>query len=194
MVALALKQGVSRIDLLQGEDMRDERGSIDLAGGNQPQQRIAVTAIHTAGFEGQVFAVHIGQRKHLRGIIQRHNRDCCIRPGTFPRKAEAVRRAGDLEHYIRSAVTTVAAHKFQRMRRGNGQHIGIVRLQEAQPRGILLAYDDAAGVVQQGAQQGADSGRPGADDEYGILGLDIGNASIRQPSAQPPLGSVQLLT
>ena len=73
-VAALLKQIVRRFNLIQRENMRDERCGIQLTVFNQPQDFCGVAAIHAAGLEREVLAVHIGQRKRLRLVVQCNNR------------------------------------------------------------------------------------------------------------------------
>ena len=156
--------------------MRDQRGGIQLARGNVPQDGRAVAAVHAASLERQVFAVHVGQRQHLRLVVQRNDRDDRVRAGALPCEAEAVRCARTFDHDVRAAVAAVVAHKLERVRGRNGQHVRIVLLHEASPRGVAFAHDDAARAVQQGAQQRTDTGRPGADQEHGVGRLDFRDA------------------
>ena len=46
--------------------MRDQRLGIELAFGNEPQRFFAVTAVHAAGLEGQILAVHIRHFTQIR--------------------------------------------------------------------------------------------------------------------------------
>ena len=56
--------------------MRDQRLGVQLALRNKLQDLSAVTAIHTARFKCQVFAVPFRQRQYLAAIIQRD--DGCL--------------------------------------------------------------------------------------------------------------------
>ena len=47
-----------------------KKGGVNFLGSDEAKGFLAVAAIHTAGFEDQVFAVHIRQRKHLWAIIE----------------------------------------------------------------------------------------------------------------------------
>ena len=53
--------------------MRDQRLGVQLALRNKLQDLSAVTAIHTARFKCQIFAVHFRQRQYLAAIIQRND-------------------------------------------------------------------------------------------------------------------------
>ena len=46
--------------------MRDQQLGVELALGNELQRILAITAVNAAGLEGQILAVHIGQRQCLR--------------------------------------------------------------------------------------------------------------------------------
>lgn len=81
----------------------------------QTQDFGAVAAIHAAGLKGQIFAIHIGQRQHLRSVVQRNDGDDCVGARAFPCQPETVLCACDLEHDIRAAVTAVMPHELQRM-------------------------------------------------------------------------------
>ena len=59
-VAALLKQIVRRFDLIQWENMRDERCGINLAFRNQPEDLGTVAAVYPARLEGEVLAVHVG--------------------------------------------------------------------------------------------------------------------------------------
>ena len=64
-VALIVKQFIRFIDLRERIGIRDQRLGIELALGNELQRFLAITAVNAAGLEGQIFAVHIGQRQGL---------------------------------------------------------------------------------------------------------------------------------
>ena len=141
------KQGIGRVDLAEGEDVRDQRGGVQLARGDQPQDLGAVAAIHAAGLEGQVFAVHLGQGQHLRPVIQRDDGHDRVRPRALPRHAEALLRARDLEHHVRAAVGAVLPDEFQHMPGRYREHIRVVLLHEAAPRGVGLAQNQPPGLA-----------------------------------------------
>ena len=55
--------------------MRDQRLGIEFALGNELQSFLAIATINATGLEGQILAVHIGQRQGLRLVVKRHHRD-----------------------------------------------------------------------------------------------------------------------
>ena len=55
--------------------MRDQQLGIELALGNELQRFFAITAVHATGLEGQILAVHIGQRQDLRLVVKCHHED-----------------------------------------------------------------------------------------------------------------------
>ena len=64
-IQLIFKEVVSLLNILQLIAVGDQRGSIDLAFFDEGKDLGAVAAIDTAGFEGQVFAVHFRQGQSL---------------------------------------------------------------------------------------------------------------------------------
>ena len=87
IISSFLEQIIRRFNLIQRENMCDERCSIQFAALDQPQDFCGVAAVHAAGLEREVFAVHIGQRQRLRLVIQRNDSDDRIRSGALPREA-----------------------------------------------------------------------------------------------------------
>ncbi len=57
------KIGIFR-DIFQFESMGNQRCGIDPACFDEGEDFGAITAVHAAGFEGQVFAVHLRQGHH----------------------------------------------------------------------------------------------------------------------------------
>ena len=64
--------------------MRDEWRGVNLSLLNQAKHFLAIASVHTTGLEGEVLAIHIGQRKHLGLVIKSHHRYNSIRAGTLP--------------------------------------------------------------------------------------------------------------
>ena len=89
-IQLILKEVVSFFNILQLVAVGDQRGSIDLTCFNEGKNLSAVAAIDTAGFEGQIFAVHLRQGQGLGLVVESHHRDDGIGPGAFPGQAEGV--------------------------------------------------------------------------------------------------------
>ena len=81
---------VSILDILQLIAVGNQRGGIDLAGFNERKDFGAVAAVDAAGFEGQVFAVHLRQGQGLGFVVEGHHGDDGIGPGAFPGQPEGV--------------------------------------------------------------------------------------------------------
>ena len=54
---------------------------------DEAQNLRTIAAIYAARFEGQILAVHFGQRQHLRLIVERHNRHNRIWASEVPTRA-----------------------------------------------------------------------------------------------------------
>ena len=65
--------------------MRDERSGVNLSRFNKAKNFLAIASIYATGFESEILAIHIGQRKHLRLVVKGHHRYDGIRTGTLPR-------------------------------------------------------------------------------------------------------------
>ena len=72
--------------------VRNQWCRVNLARLDKAQNLRAIAAVHATRFEGQILTVHLGQRQHLRLIVQRHNRHNCIRTSALPREAEGILR------------------------------------------------------------------------------------------------------
>ena len=64
-IQFPLEHPVRLLDILQLIPVRNQRRGVDLALFDEPQDLGAVAAVHAAGFEGEVFAVHVGQGNGL---------------------------------------------------------------------------------------------------------------------------------
>ena len=93
--------------------MRDKWLGIELALSNEFQRFLAIATVNAAGLEGQILAVHIGQRQSLCLIVKRHHRDDGIRARALPRKLEGVLCSGNLKHHVCTAVIAVLANKIK---------------------------------------------------------------------------------
>ena len=153
--------------------MRDERRGVNPSFGNEAEDFGTVASVHPARLEGEVLAVHIGQRKHLRTVVERHDGDRGIGAGTLPRQAEGVVGSRHLQHHIGTTVVGVRADELRTALRLRQQHVGIVGLHEGTAFGRLLAHDDTLGALQHRAEQGADARRSGTDDKHGILRRNV---------------------
>ena len=70
----------------------------------------------------------------------------------------------------------MGTHKGGAVLRLHGEHLRVVLAEELQAAFVLFAHDDALGAMQHNAQQGADAGRPCAEDQHSILGGDFRDA------------------
>ena len=122
--------------------MRNQRLGIKLAFSNELQRLLAVAAVNTAGLEGQILAIHIGEGKSLRLIVQRHHCYDCIGTRTLPCKFECALRAGNLQYDIRTAVIAVLTNEIKAIFRRDRQHIWIVLVHEFDAVLVLFANDN----------------------------------------------------
>ena len=148
------KDAVAFFNVGKRAAVSNERRGIDLALLDRQTQGFgAVAAIHPTGFENQVFAVHIGQRQRLRAVVEGYDGHGGVGPGTGPCHAEGIRRAGHLQHRVRSAMVGMLTHKgFQRFRR-RGEHLRVVAAHEGQAQWVCVAYDHTARMLEQYALQ-----------------------------------------
>ena len=65
-VQFVLKDAVGFLNLTQWKTVRDERSGVNLSRFNKAKDFLAIASIDPTGLEGEVFAIHFGQRKHLR--------------------------------------------------------------------------------------------------------------------------------
>ena len=161
--------------------MGDERFGIDPAFCNETQRFFTVAAVHAACLEGEIFAIHLRQRQDLRLVVQRHHSHNGVGSCALPRQPEGGVRPCHFQHHICPAVVAVGPHKGGAVLRLHGEHLRVVLAEELQAAFVLFAHDDALGAVQHDAQQGADAGRPCAEDQHSILGGDLRDA--RRPKA-----------
>ena len=70
-IQFVFKEVVSLFDILQLVAVGDQRGCVDFACFDEGKDLGAVAAIDTAGFEGQVFAVHFRQGQSL-GFVKEY--------------------------------------------------------------------------------------------------------------------------
>lgn len=87
--------------------MGDERGGVYFALFDEGEDFGAVAAVHSACFEGQVFAVHVGQGEKLGGVIEGYDGDGGVGAGTVPCQVEGVFGSGYFEYDVGSAVVAV---------------------------------------------------------------------------------------
>ena len=164
--------------------MSDQRRCINLALLDQTEDFRAVAAVHTSGLEGQILAVHIGQRECLRLVIESNYRHNSIRSGTHPRKLEGVLRSGNLQKYICAAVIRVGVDIILTFLRLAKQHISIVFLDKLRSYRIFLAYNDPLRLFQHHAKQRTNTGRSRPDDQNCIFICDLGDTSRPESRCQ----------
>ena len=149
--------------------MCDKRRGVYLAFFDQTEYLGAIAPVHATGLEGQVFSVHIGQGKHLGAVVESHHGDDGIGACTLPRQTEGVVGSCHLEHDVGSAMIATPQHNLPAILRLHHLYVRIMFTHKAYSFRRFLANNDAAGVLEHHAKQGADSGRAGADDEHRIL-------------------------
>ena len=164
--------------------MGDEGQGVQLTLCDEAQGLGAVAAVHTTGLEGQIFAVHIRQRQGLRPVVERHHRYDSVGAGALPCQTEGGLRPRYLQHHIRAAVVAVGLYEGQTVLRRDGEHLRIVAVEEADAALVLLAHDDAFGLLQHHAQQSADAGGACPNDQYRVLRRDLGDARRPEASGQ----------
>ena len=101
-----------------------------------------IGVVHSAGFEDQVFAVHVGQGQDLRTVIERHDRDDGVGACAGPGHAEGIGGSRHLQHHVRAAVVGVPAGKRFHLVWQNGKHPGIMPVDKRQPDRVRIADDD----------------------------------------------------
>ena len=137
--------------------MGNEGRGVQLSRRDQVQNLLAVTAVHAAGFEGEILPVHLRQGQELGPIVKRHHRHHRIGAGALPGQAEGLLRPGYLQHPVRAAVVAVGLCEGQHLLRPHRQHLGIVLPDKPETRRVLFADDDLLRRFQQHAQQSADA-------------------------------------
>jgi len=125
-VPAVLKEGIGFVDALECIGMGNERGSVDLPCRNQLQCFGTVAAIHAAGFEGEIFAIHLRQGQRLGTVVQGHHRHDGIGAGALSGHAESLIAAGHLQHHICTPVVTVCLHQIGHLLGTDRQNFRIV--------------------------------------------------------------------
>ena len=172
-VPAVLKEVVGGLDVPQGERVGDEGRGVQMSRLNEGEDFAAFAAVHAAGFERQVFPIHLGQGQHLRTVVQGHHRHHGVGTGALPGHTEGLRRAGYLQHRVGAAVGAVCPHRFQDLLRRSRQDLRKVIADEVQPAGVRIADDDLPGPLELYALQGADARGPCADDQNSVLRPDL---------------------
>ena len=188
--------------------MCDKRRCIEFTDLDNPQRFSTIAAVYSACFKDEVFAIHFRKRQNLRLIIEGDHCNHSVGPGILPRHTEGILAACCFENYVRSAIGTALPENFRKVFRFCCENLRIMLPYKLQAPRIFFTDDHLPGRPKQHALQGADSCRACANQQDGVFGLDFRDLggpiasgknvacppSIRQPSAQPPFGSVQLFT
>ena len=154
--------------LVQRETVGDERRGVDLPVGDETENLSAVAAVHAAGLEGQVLAVHVGKGEHLGTVVEGNNGHYGVGAGAFPSKAEGVLCPGNLEYGVGSSVYAFPEDGGAAFFRSGDENVRVVLADEAAAFGGFFADNEAARMFQPGAKEGANPCRSGADDENGV--------------------------
>ena len=112
-VQFILEQVVCLGDVGEFVTVRNQWRSVNLARLDEAQNLCTIAAVHAARFEGQVLAVHLGQRQHLRLIVERHNRHNRIRASALPRQAKSILCTRNFEYHISTSSLTFLAHYIE---------------------------------------------------------------------------------
>ena len=175
---------VSLFNILQLIAVGDQRGGIDFACFYEGENLGAVTAVHAAGFKGQVLAVHLGQWKALGLVVEGHHRDDGIGASTLPGHAEGVLCACHFQHHIGTAMIGVGESECFAVLRGAGQHIGVMLMDEGNSCRIFFADDDPLRILQKHAHEGAEARGACADDENSVLLGNFGDSGCPEAGGQ----------
>ena len=87
--------------------MGDERCGVYPTLFYEAEDLLTIATIHATGLEGEVLAVHIGQRKNLRLVVKSHYGNDGIRTGSLPCEAEGVIGSGHLKYSVGSSMIAV---------------------------------------------------------------------------------------
>lgn len=172
-IQFIFKEVVSLLDICELIAVGNQRGGVDLALLDQAQNLRAVAAVYAAGFDGQVLAVHLRQWQSLGLVVEGHHGDDGVGPGAVPGQTESVLGPGHFQHHVRAAVIGVGDGEGLAVLGLADQHFGVVFPDEGDAGRVFFADDDAAWAFQHDAEQGADSCGTRADDEDGVLRLDL---------------------
>ena len=175
-IQFVLKQMVRPGDICEFVAMRNQWRGVNLARLDKAQNLRTIAAVHAARFEDQILAVHLGQRQHLRLIVQRHNRHNRIRASALPRQAEGILRTRNLQHNISTSTLAFLAHCGDAILRRNNFHARIVFAYKTGSFRRFLTHDDMLRLLQHHAQQRADSRRSRTDNQHRVIGLNLRNS------------------
>ena len=162
--------------------MSYKRRSINLAFGNQTKNLFTIASIHTARLKRKVLAIHVGQGKNLRTVIEGHYGNNRVRTSTLPCQSEGVIGTCHFNNHICPAMCAIRLNIRLTLFRRNNLNLRIMHTQEASSLSRLFAYNDTLRMLQTSTKQGTDARRTCAYDKYRIFWLYFRNA--RRPKAR----------
>lgn len=91
--------------------MGDERCGIYLSLFDQTEYLGAIASIHSTCLESQILTIHVGQRKHLRTVVEGYDGDHSIGACALPCQAEAIVRTSYFYYHIGASMKAVRKYK-----------------------------------------------------------------------------------
>ena len=168
-VFFVFEDAVGFLDAAEGEAVGDEWGGVDFALLDEAKHFLAVAAVNAASLEGEVLAIHVGQGEHLWLVVEGYDGDDGVGACALPSQAERVLGSSHFQHAVGSAMVAVISYKLLALVGSGEHHLRIMLLYEAAALLRRFADDDALGLFQHGAEQGADARRSGSDDEHRVF-------------------------
>ena len=173
--------------------MCNERRSVNLSLRYQPENFGTVATVYSACLEGEVLAVHVGQGKYLRTVIQSHNGHNGIRTSALPSQLEGIIGSGHFNDYIGSSMRAVGFHKLLTLFRCSDQYLGIMGLHETDALFRFLTHNETTRMFQSGTEQRTDSRRSGSNQQHRIFGRDFRDTSSPKTGGQDVAHEKRLL-
>ena len=146
-IQFIFKDAVGFFNLTQRETMGNKWSGVNLAFLNKAENFLAIASIYATRFEGQIFAVHVWQRKNLGLVVKSNYGNDGIRTGALPCKAEGIIGSGHFKHTVSTAMVAMLQYKLLALFGSGKQHFGVVLAYEVTAFLGLLAHDDASGIV-----------------------------------------------
>ena len=112
-ILLGLEKPVGLHHVRQRIGVGDQRLRIQLPGRDQTQDLPTAAGVHAAGLEGQILAVHLGQRQALALFVHSSHHHDAAGPGRLPRCLEGIRAARSLNDHVRAASPGQRPDPFQ---------------------------------------------------------------------------------
>ena len=117
MIPLIFEDIISLHDFIQRKSVGYHTSGINPSFGDQGQNVITGIGIHASRFKGQVFTVHIGQRKHLGLFIQCHYAYDTVWPRRLPGQLKSIHPAcryfESERNFYRCALAIKGQNSFQ---------------------------------------------------------------------------------